>query len=156
MVYVNIQMDLKHKLIEQNAELTQNRIAIMLSQIQPHFLYNSLSAISGLCSDDSEAQEALLKFSFYLRANMDSLLENRLIIFTKELEHVEHYLWLEKLRFDKNIRHNDGRSHTGISNVRGRLEAMCFGSLKIESKIGEGTTVIIEIPKGYVEYTQVN
>ena len=42
---------------------------------------------------------------------------------------------------------NDGREHIGVSNVRRRLAQMCGGSLRIQSRIGEGTLVTIELPK---------
>ena len=42
----------------------------------------------------------------------------------------------------------DGRSHVGIKNVRGRLQAMCGGSLTLTSGSGSGTTVALKIPKG--------
>ena len=41
----------------------------------------------------------------------------------------------------------DERKHVGIRNIRGRLKAMVNGSLEIESAIGEGTKVLISIPK---------
>lgn len=81
-------------------ELTQERIAIMLSQIQPHFLYNALIVIKQLCDiDPKEAKIAVVQFSKYLRANMDSLKSRRPIRFEKELDHVQNYLALEKKRF---------------------------------------------------------
>ena len=45
---------------------------------------------------------------------------------------------------------NDGK-HIGLTNIRGRLETMCNGSLVIESKPGIGTKVLIQIPKGNEE-----
>lgn len=85
-------------------ELIQNRIAIMLSQIQPHFLYNALTAISRLCDIDSrKAKSAILNFSAYLRSNLDSLAEPGLITFEEELNHVKTYLDLEKMRFDDEL-----------------------------------------------------
>ena len=81
-------------------KLMETRVAVMLSQIQPHFLYNSLGAIRGLCAEDSEkAQEALDDFALYLRRNIDSLASDVPIHFSKELEHIETYLNLERLRF---------------------------------------------------------
>lgn len=41
---------------------------------------------------------------------------------------------------------NKGRTHLGIENVRARLEIKCGGRLYVESVIGEGTTVTVEIP----------
>ena len=41
----------------------------------------------------------------------------------------------------------DTKKHIGIRNVRERLQAMCDGSLTIESQPGTGTRVLIRIPK---------
>lgn len=83
-------------------ELIQNRIAIMMSQIQPHFLYNALTSIQELCLCDPErAHTVLIKFSQFLRGNMDSLKTSELIPFDKELEHVKNYLYLEKMRYNE-------------------------------------------------------
>lgn len=85
-------------------ELAQSRISIMLSQIQPHFLYNSLVGIKQLCdSAPQKASDALEHFSYYLRGNLDSLSNSGLISFAKELEHIEDYLYLEKMRYEERI-----------------------------------------------------
>ena len=89
---------------EKEAELAEKRIAMMLSQIQPHFLYNSISAIQGLCVQDPEkARTALGDFASYLRGNLNSLVASDSIPFTKELSHVETYLKLEKMRFEDRL-----------------------------------------------------
>ena len=194
-------------------ELYESRVAIMVSQIQPHFLYNSLSSIAMMCTIDPEtAQEATVTFADYLRGNMDSLKQKTPVPFTKELEHLKKYLYIEKLRFGKKlnivydiqsdafvlpqlsvqplvenaVKHgisrkrgggtltiatretedsfevivsddgngfdttevkNDGRSHIGMDNVRRRIKEMCGGSVRIESKIGEGTVATVVLPK---------
>ena len=45
----------------------------------------------------------------------------------------------------------DKHKHVGISNIRQRLKHLCNGTLSIESRIGEGTTAIIRIPKAEEE-----
>lgn len=81
-------------------ELMQSRINIMVSQIQPHFMYNALSTIRALVSKNpEEARKAIDFFTKYLRSNMDSLSQKKCIPFKKEMEHVESYLYIEKLRF---------------------------------------------------------
>ena len=68
------------------AELSEKRISIMLSQIQPHFLYNMLNTIYHLCDKDVElAKKAVDDFSTYLRNNINSLSTTELISFNKEL-----------------------------------------------------------------------
>lgn len=49
--------------------------------------------------------------------------------------------------FDVEKLQNMDESHVGITNVKKRLEMMCQGSMEIQSTPGEGTTVIITIPK---------
>jgi len=76
----------------------------MLSQIQPHFIYNALSSISTLITINPEkAQTALDDFTEYLRHNLSSLTETRLIPFETELKHVKTYVSLEKMRFGDRV-----------------------------------------------------
>lgn len=88
------------KAAELEKELSEINMTLMLSQIQPHFLYNALNTIKYLTKKDAKAAEtAIVKFSSYLRANMDSLTQKEPIEFIKELEHVRNYIDIEKLRF---------------------------------------------------------
>ena len=85
-------------------ELTNQQVNIMISQIQPHFIYNCLSAISYLCvQDGKKAQGAIEDFSNYLRGNFSNISNIRMIPFSKELEHTQAYLRLEKMRFDDRV-----------------------------------------------------
>ncbi len=78
----------------------RQRIHIMMSQIRPHFLYNTLSTIQALCSTDPEKAAGVTeRFSQYLRQNLDSLGEPGLIPFWKELEHTRTYAAIEETRF---------------------------------------------------------
>ena len=87
------------------AELKGSRISIMLSQIQPHFIYNTLGTIERMClKDPQKANELVRNFSLYLRGNFSELDSIVPIRFTEELKHVEHYVNIEKVRFpDMNI-----------------------------------------------------
>ena len=97
-VVVDHQASIKNKKIK--AELENSRITVMLSQIQPHFLYNSLTSVMDLCdSNPKQAKAAIADFADYLRGNLSSLKTENLISFGTELEHIEKYLRLEKLRF---------------------------------------------------------
>ena len=94
----------KAQIAENEARIVQQQTQIVLSQIQPHFLYNALSAISVLCRRDPEtAKNAVDNLADYLRANLDSLRFEKLISFKKELEHVNAYLFIEKLRFGEDL-----------------------------------------------------
>ena len=70
------------------------------SQISPHFLYNTLNTIIGLCQiDQDKATEALLNLSIYFRGKLEPHKSKALIPLEEELELVKSYLEIEKLRF---------------------------------------------------------
>ena len=92
--------ELTRQLAEKEIQLADSRIAITLSQLQPHFIYNVLNSIYHLCARDPKlAQEAVEKFSDYLRNNMKSIEQKELIPFEEEYQHIQTYLSLEKIRF---------------------------------------------------------
>ena len=85
------------------------------SQVNPHFLYNSLNTISYVCRENPDrARELLLTLSSYYRQT----LENNSYMHTlkTELHHVTSYLELEKARFEEKL-------HTEIKND---LQISCF------------------------------
>ena len=85
-------------------ELYESKVRVMVSQIQPHFMYNALTSIAMMCQIDPEtAQEATVTFAKYLRGNMDSLKQTKPVPFGQELEHLKKYLYIEKLRFGKKL-----------------------------------------------------
>ena len=89
---------------ELGEELSELNTRLMISQIQPHFLYNALNSIKYLTKrDPKSAETAIVKFSNYLRANMDSLTQKEPIPVEKELEHVKNYAEIEKIRFGERL-----------------------------------------------------
>ena len=81
-------------------ELEDSRIAVMLSQIKPHFLYNVLNTIYHLYRKEPDtAQEAVSSFAEYLRCNMLSIEKNEPVPFSEEYQHIQTYLSLEQIRF---------------------------------------------------------
>jgi sensor histidine kinase YesM len=96
--YIEIKLQTERK-------LTQSRIYIILSQIQPHFLYNSLTVISRLCDKDpAEAKKATINFSNYLRANMNLLESVTPIPFENELKHTIGFLNLEQAMYGEALK----------------------------------------------------
>lgn len=94
------QYEQERLILEQEDKISRDRIKILLSQIKPHFLYNVLNSIYVLCEKDPEqAQEAIGRFSDYLRGNLNSLEHAECISLRKEMDHVTNYLSLEKMRF---------------------------------------------------------
>ena len=198
--------------------MASQRIQIMMTQIQPHFLFNALNTIRALYSKDpSLADRTLEDFSTYLRQNLESLSQTDLVPVTKELEHTRLYAEIEVLRFpnihveyrtwdqdfqipaltiqplvENAIRHGvrsrkDGlvtvttvcesgchritvqdngvgfdtkkqesfaETHSGLRNVKNRIEQMCRGTMILRSEIGAGTCVTLIIPDGNKDGTR--
>jgi two-component sensor histidine kinase len=86
------------------AELAESRLAAVTSQLQPHFLFNTLQSISTLIHRDPVAADAMLaKLSDLLR---DVLRRSRsaLVTLGDELRMTETYLDLARLRFGDRLR----------------------------------------------------
>jgi sensor histidine kinase YesM len=72
----------------------------MMSQIRPHFIYNTLGSIEQLCIiDPSKAGELVHNFAKYLRGNFGELDNPKPILMSQEMEHVRHYISIENVRF---------------------------------------------------------
>ena len=100
-MYIMILTDHTERYYRQQVENTRLKIDIMLGQIQPHFLYNTLGVIRSICDTDMEkVPRAIEDFTSYLRHNMNSLAEENPIPFAEEWKHVLCYVNLQRLRFE--------------------------------------------------------
>ena len=92
--------ELETERIVLNAQLTESRVSTMMSQIRPHFIYNTLGSIEQLCSlDPPKAKELVHKFAKYLRGNFRELDNPKPILMSQEMAHVHHYISIENVRF---------------------------------------------------------
>lgn len=104
LVFILFHKELTTQLVKKEKEMAESKITTMINQIQPHFIFNSLSTIKFLVKKDQmEAVEAIDEFSDYLRGSMDSLTRKCGVPFSEELELVNHYLYMEKKRFGDKI-----------------------------------------------------
>lgn len=104
MVFLLFHKEMTILLVKKEKEMAESKITTAISQIQPHFIFNSLSTIKFLVKKDQmEALEAIDEFSDYLRGSMDSLTRKCCVPFSEELELVNHYMYLEKKRFGDKI-----------------------------------------------------
>ena len=90
----------ERQLAEKERQLTESSIATMISQIRPHFIYNTLGSIEQLCELQPEAAAKLVhNFSCYLCGNFSELDNHVPIHLSKEIEHVRYYVSIEQVRF---------------------------------------------------------
>lgn len=86
-------------------ELGDMKTQLLISQIEPHFLYNSLTTIKYLCrTSPDQAADAVDEFSLFLRGNLDGISATKCIPFRAEVEQVRNYLSLEQRRFGDRLR----------------------------------------------------
>lgn len=96
LLYFGREQALEETILRQEADLADSRAKLLLGQIQPHFIFNSLLAIQQLCEEDPQrAEQAVSDFSQYLRGNLDAMTDDRLVPFERELAHIKCYLALE-------------------------------------------------------------
>lgn len=81
-------------------EVAQHRLRSLRAQLEPHFLFNTLNAISGLVRDDVRALavQALSELSALLRYALDATQKDWVTV-EDELRFVERYLALQRLRY---------------------------------------------------------
>lgn len=95
----------RERLARQKEEMTQIEIQLVLSQIQPSFLKDTLMTISGLCDTDTEAARAGVSvFADYLRGNMRSLDRYEPVFFEGHLPHIRNFLYLENLKYGEKLK----------------------------------------------------
>jgi len=86
------------------ARLAQSRLHVLKMQLHPHFLFNTLNAISELIHKDPDAAERMLgELSDLLRISFESL-EVQKVPLKQELEFLEKYLDIEQMRFQDRLR----------------------------------------------------
>jgi sensor histidine kinase YesM len=129
--------ELEMEKIALNAQLAETRISTMISQIRPHFIYNTLGSIEQLCHlDPPKAGELVHDFAKYLRGNFGELDNPRPILMSQEMEHVRHYVSIENVRFPDmtfSFEMNSGDFHIPALTVQPIVEnAIKHGLMKLQ------------------------
>jgi len=96
----------KDKLVRESelkALVKESQLSSLKSQINPHFLFNSLNSISSLTMVSPErAQDMVINLSDFLRYSLSNKSES-LTTFEKELQNIDRYLKIEKIRFGRRL-----------------------------------------------------
>ncbi|MFT5601396.1 MAG: two-component system LytT family sensor kinase [Flavobacteriales bacterium] len=74
---------------------------VLIRQLQPHFLFNALSTLKSLISEDPElAEDYSIKLSDFLRYSVESQ-NSETVSIASEMKFVNDYVALQKIRFDE-------------------------------------------------------
>jgi sensor histidine kinase YesM len=102
--YSNLQEKIKSE-SRLNEMVRESELNLLKSQINPHFLFNSLNSISSLTiTNPGQAREMTIKLSDFLRYSV-SMGNNRFSTLGKEIEHIRKYLDIEKVRFGTKLQY---------------------------------------------------
>jgi two-component system, LytTR family, sensor kinase len=100
--YQNYQENVKRK-NELSSMLKDSELSNLKSQINPHFLFNSLNSISYLIyTNPEDAHNSIVKLSEYFRYSL-SKGDEQLTTLNDELENIFRYLDIEKIRFTEKM-----------------------------------------------------
>ncbi|MDO5702393.1 MAG: histidine kinase [Lachnospiraceae bacterium] len=97
----------------QQQEIAHQRASIMVLQMRPHFIYNTLTSIYSLCNQEPQkARKVILDFTNYLRKNFNAISSESTIPFTEELEHIRAYLSVEQALYEDSLTVDYDIQHT--------------------------------------------
>jgi len=104
--------------------LSEAELLALKSQLQPHFLFNTLNAVAAYVRDEPEVAEAMLaRLSALLRLVLESSGQQE-VAFERELEAARHYLAIHEVRFG-------GRLSVGF-DVDPELEGMLVPAMLLQ------------------------
>ncbi|MCQ4770014.1 sensor histidine kinase [Intestinimonas massiliensis] len=96
---VSTMRHLMDDIIEQEAQKRRSELDVLQSQINPHFLYNTLDSVVWM-TENGRTDEAILMVTSLARFFRISLSRGSNIIpIADELEHARHYLTIQKMRY---------------------------------------------------------
>ena len=88
----------------QQKEIANQNAHILVLQMRPHFIYNTMTSIYYLCEQDpNKAKQVTLDFTTYLRKNFAAIASEETIAITEELEHTHAYLAVEQAQFEETL-----------------------------------------------------
>ncbi len=136
---------IEHRLQEQEKLLLAARVAALASQINPHFLFNTLTSISSLIRSQPEtARTLIVKLSGLLRRLLRS--QEHFVTLREELEAIDEYLDIEAVRFGPKLTIEKSIDPGSLDVVLPSmlLQPLIENSIKhgLSPKIGEGRILI--------------
>jgi two-component system LytT family sensor kinase len=136
---------IEHRLQEQEKLLMAARVEALASQINPHFLFNTLTSISSLIRSQPEtARMLIVKLSGLLRRLLRS--QEHFVTLREELEAIDEYLDIETIRFGPRLRIEKSIDPASLDIVVPSmlLQPLVENSIKhgLEPRVGEGRITI--------------
>lgn len=94
--------DMQIQIYQQELEQNETKLRYLSQQIQPHFILNSLNTLYTYSNRDVEATRKIIRLlSQYYRYVVN--IESRYVNLGQELDHIENFLKLQKIRFPRKL-----------------------------------------------------
>lgn len=94
--------DMQIQIYQQELEQNETKLRYLSQQIQPHFILNSLNTLYTYSNRDVEATQKIIRLlSQYYRYVVN--IESRYVNLGQELDHIENFLKLQKIRFPRKL-----------------------------------------------------
>lgn len=133
------------EVIELNKKIRDTEFTFLNTQIQSHFIYNTLNSIQALCNTNpSKASELIEDFSMYLRTRLEFNKMPLLIDIEDELENIRTYLNIEKARFGHRVNYQYNLKVGDFKIPPLTVQPLVENAVKhgISKKKGGGTIII--------------
>lgn len=102
-LFFNENMTARQKAEKMEQEITLLRFEMLKSQINPHFMFNSLNVLSGLVANNpQQAQEFIDEFALVYRYVLETI-EKKLVTLEDELNFMQSYMFLQKMRYGSHL-----------------------------------------------------
>lgn len=121
-------------------ESLKSELSLLRSQITPHFMFNVLNTLSSLARQKSDdLEDVIIKISQLMRYMLYNKSDNKITL-ESEIEFLESYVEIQKLRFGTHI---NITTSTEVTNTGAQIEPMILIPL-IENAFKHGTGTVLE------------
>jgi LytS/YehU family sensor histidine kinase len=130
--------------------VTQSRLHTLISQINPHFLFNTLNTLGALIEENPEEARCLtIKLANIFRQTLRAS-EREMVSLAEELSFIQDYLEIEKARFGERLRVEQAVSVNNAEIPCFTLQLLVENAIKhgASTKIGTTTIRILALQEG--------
>ncbi len=152
-----------HTLLDQvkleQEEKRKLEVAIIQAQINPHFLYNTLHSIKGLCDMgmNEDASRMISALSSFFRISISK--GNEIITIKEEIDHIKNYLYIMEMRYgDDFTYHIDVEEHLySFDVIKLTLQPLIENAIYhgVKQKRGQGYIDVNVYEKEHLIYLEV-
>jgi len=158
MFFVEYEIQKSRQETAEREKMANMRNALMVSQIQPHFIFNALSTIVTLIREDPDtAVQAVEYFSDFMRGTMNAVNSETVVPISSELEATFGYLHIEKYRFGDSLSVETEQQDTSFHVPPLSIQPIVENAVKhgIRKGKGKGTVTIRTYETDYAHVVEV-